>query len=409
VLLGLLAGFFVVQGAAGGPVGTLLVGADPLSKARLIERAAVEDPGAGLVGALEAAAARNPEEAELHLALGLARARQGRFDASAASFQEALRLRPDDARATNNLASDHYYRHDYDRAVAGYQHAAALDSTRGSTHYNLAQAYIKKLFFKEGGEYMQRASRHGFQLENDGARLPSGAVYYQSATAADSWRTAMTERGRIHALDLLAPWQGWLGVPVDHMAWWLGAALVAAGVLARWRRRDRLVFECANCGRLACPACSGQHDGSILCSPCHATAQRARSEVVLSTLLRNRRRTTESAFHQRVQRLNLWAFGAGELYNGTRRRGIVLALILATLVAGAVAPAPLLGDLWDAPRPETMLPPLRIAALAGLLLLFVAGRFGRSVWRSRSFHLHPSSVVRLADLVEGRAERKLKA
>jgi len=409
VLLGLLAGFFVVQGLAGGLFGTVLVGLDPTSEARLVERAWREKPSAGLIAQLGSAMERDPQDPELHLARGVVEARRGRFDASATLFQETLRLRPGDPRATNNLANDHYYRHDYDRAVAGYQQSATQDSTQGSTHYNLAQAYIKKLFFKEGGEYMQRASRHGFQLETDAARLPAGAVYYQAAGPERSWRLAFHERGRIAPLDLLARWQPVLGVPADHLAWWLLAALTASALASRLWRRDRLVFECGNCGRLACPACSGHHDGSMLCSGCHATAQRARSEVVLSTLLRNRRRSTESAFHTRVQRLNAWAFGAGELYNGTRRRGVVLALLLAVLGSTALAPQPLLRGLWEAPSSHVTFPAARIVALVGLLLLFIIARFGRSVWRSRNFHLHPSSVVRLADLVEGRTERKLKA
>jgi hypothetical protein len=63
---------------------------------------------------------------------------------------------------------------------------------------------------------------------------------------------------------------------------------------------------------------------------------------------------------------------------------------------------------WQTAQPFEWLSAARIVPLAGLFLLFLISRFGQSAWRSRSFHLHPASMVRLADLMDGRSEKRLK-
>jgi len=400
--------FFSLQGYLGG-FSTPLVGLRETSRSSLIQRVTHESPSPALQSELNRALANHPEDADLLFARGLLYARQARFDESARDFQSVLKLRPNDPKAVNNLANDHYFRGDYDRAVAGYQHSAALDSLQGSTHYNLAQAYIKKLFFKESGEHMQLASRAGFELGTGGVRLPTGAVYYQSPGTWDSWIMAWHENKELRVMDFLAPWRKWLGVPPDQVHLWLSVTLMLSLLLMKIFPREKLVYECANCGRLSCARCSGQHEGNVFCPACLGTARRARSEMVLSTLLRNRRRSTEFTFRSRVRRLNTWSIGAGELYSGLRKRGVALTLLSAVCIYGMSFPSGLLNDLW---RPVAELPLLalpRLFGVAGLLLLYLYSRFGRSSWRSRSFHLHPASMVRLADLMDSRGEKQMRA
>ncbi len=400
--------FFSAQGFLGA-FSTPLVGLRETSRSSLVQRATHESPSPALQNDLDQALTKNPEDADLLFARGLVYARQARFDESARDFQKVLKLRPKDPMAVNNLANDHYFRGDYDRAVAGYQHSAALDSLQGSTHYNLAQAYIKKLFFKESGEHMQLASRAGFELGTGGVRLPTGAVYYQSPGSWDSWLMAWHEKKTLLPLDFLAPWRKWLGVPPDQIHFWLALTLVLSLLLMKIFPREKLVYECANCGRLSCARCSGEHEGNVFCPACHGTARRARSEMVLSTLLRNRRRSTEFTFRSRVRRLNNWSIGAGELYSGLRKRGLVLTLLSAWCIFGMVFPSGLLNDPWRPVAPLPLLAWPRLLGAAGLLLLYLYSRFGRSSWRSRSFHLHPASMVRLADLMDSRGEKQMRA
>jgi Flp pilus assembly protein TadD len=399
--------FFSAQGFLG-TFSTPLSGLRETSRSSLIERASRETPGPALQNELSRAVSRNPQDADLLFARGLLYARQARFDESARDFQRVLQLRPEDPKAVNNLANDHYFRGNYDRAVAGYQHSAALDSLQGSTHYNLAQAYIKKLFFKESGEHMQLASRAGFELGTGGVRLPTGAVYYQSPSTWDMWRMAWHDEKALLLPDFLAPWRKWLGVPPDHLHLWLVVTLALGLLLMKIFPREKLVYECANCGRLSCARCSGEHEGNVFCTACHGTARRARSEMVLSTLLRNRRRSTEFTFRSKVRLLNAWTIGAGDLYTNLRKRGVVLTLFSSACIFAMVFPSGLLNDPWRPITHASLLALPRLLGAAGLLLLYLFSRFGRSTWRSRSFHLHPASMVRLADLMDSRGEKQMR-
>ncbi len=408
VVLLVFALFFAAQGLDGGALSTPLAGVRQTSKASLSYRAAYDTPTPSLLSDLDAAIDEDPEDADLFFARGLFRAHRGDFRGSSRDFQAGLDLRPDDSKAVSNLASNHYFLGNYDRAVAGFQRSASLDSTRGLVYYNLAQAYIKKLFFKEGGEYMQRASRLGFELGSSAQRLPAGAVYYHLPSTWDSWKIAWKERSSLNPYDLLSPWSSWMGVPADHIAAWLAVTLLLSVIAMKLLSRERLVYECSNCGQLTCPRCSGEHEGSILCPRCHTTAQRARSEVVLSTLLRNRRRAAEYAFHTRARKLNAWAIGAGDLYNGVRKRGLFLTLASWACAFGILLPGGILPSPWQPPSSGILLPLPRILGIAGLLLFFLLSRYGRTSWRSRSFLLHPSSMVKFTDLLDHRAETRLK-
>ena len=401
--------FFAVQGVDRGLLSTPLVGVNETSTASLSSRAVHETPTFSLQTQLEKALEKEPENPDLHFARGLFLAHQGDFMASTADFRTVLKLRPNDAKAVNNLSSNHYFLGDYDRAVAGYQRGASIDSTQGSTYYNLAQSYIKKLFFKEGGDYMQRASRLGFELGSSAQRLPPGAVYHQAPSTAELWSMAWKERTNLRVLDLASPWGHWLGVPADSISLWLLATLLLSLMLSRIFPRERMVYECSNCGRLTCSKCSGEHEGSVLCPSCHTTAQRARSEMVLSTLLRNRRRASEFSFHSKVRRLNAWGLGAGDIYNGLRKRGVFMAILAWSFVFWIIEPSGFLADPWKPLTTDPLLAPGRVLSVAGLLLLFLLSRYGHSAWRSRNFLLHPSSMVRFSDLLENRGEKRMKA
>jgi tetratricopeptide (TPR) repeat protein len=407
VLLTLLVTWFALQGLWPAPFGAALVGLDPRSSSSLALRAAEEPPSLALHRDLDQAIAQQPGSADLLFARGLLEAREGRFATSTASLTAGLQLDPASAVATTNLANNHFFLGDADRAVAGYQRAAALDSTQALAYYNLSQAYIKKLFFKEAGAAMKAASAHGFSVAKLPEGMPRGAVLYVRPDDAELWRLAWADRGCVAPYDLLARRLRWLGVPPDHVGLWLLVGLAGSAMLSVLRRRERLVFECANCGSLACAACSGEHDGSVLCAGCDATARRAKSELVQGTLLRNRRREAESVFQRRVRRLNAWLLGAGGLYNGVSVRETAQGLALSVLTAGLIAGGPLVVDAWDA-LPVPALNWRRIVCAALLLLLALLARLDRPSWRSRQLHLHPSSLVRLVDLIEGRPVRKLK-
>lgn len=407
VALGLVAGLLALQGSLGGTFGAALSGLDPSSRPSLVYRASYEPAGEALLGEIDLQLDRRTDDADLHFARGLVLARMGRFDASNESFLQCLELRPGDARSTANIASNHYFLGHIDRAVSGYQKSAALDSTLGGTYYNLSQAYIRKLYLKEGGEAMQRALRNGFKVTRQEESLPRGSVYYQRPSNLQFWQMAWGDRDRLQPSDLLAPYQRWLGVPAQHVGAWLAAALLLGFALALLNGREKLVFECVNCGELACGRCKGEHEGAVLCSHCAGHARRAKSEMVLTTLLRNRRRDAEVAYHSRLRHLDFFLPGAGRLYNGVQRRGLAMAAWGSACAVLALLGGPVVADPWAAVEPGTWTT-TRIAGLAGLGLLLVVNQLSRWSGRSRHLHAHPSSIVSLVGLIEGREGRTPK-
>lgn len=408
VILGLLVGWFALQGLWPAPFGSILLTLDPLATTTLAHRAFEDPPTETLLRDLREASAARPGDPRLHASLGLALSRAGKFEESNQSLLAALELESDAPRVLNNLAANHFYLGHVDRAVSGFQQAAALDGTLGAVHHNLSQAYIRKLFFKEAGTATQLALQNGFSAERRPDTLPQGAAYYEWTPTAGLWQSAWEERGRVAPLDVLAPWSRWLGTPVDHIGWWLGIALLLSLVLGRLVSRAKVVFECANCADLACDRCHGEHEGIILCTACGATAKRARSEVVLRTLLRNRRHEAEGRFAKRVRGLNGFLFGLGNLYDGARPRGFLRGIFLMGLLVAAWHPHPFVADPWD-PLPLTTWSWIRIAALLGLAILASTSWWNRYPDRARSLHLHPSNLVSLVDLMDGRPRRKANA
>lgn len=401
VLLATAMLLLIVQGLWVRPVGTILTGTAPSSRAALMDRAAYEPPSTALLREVDRALARDQKDPDLLSARGLLLARRGDFESSATTLMKSLELRKADPTATSNLAAVHYFRGDMDRAVAGFQRAVALDSTRAVPFYNLSQAYLQKLYLKEGGQALQSAVSRSFSLTSQVERLPRGAVYFLRPDLVDSWRIAWDSNSTLTPFDLLEPWRRWLGVPPGHITGWLTATLVLAALLTFVFPRKKLVFECASCGSLTCHHCRGEHEGAVLCSDCGSIARRAKSEVVLTTMLRNRRREADTRYQDRLRNLDRCLPGAGRLIDGVQRRGVISAVAMSVaLVAIVLGRAPL-HDPWAVPTPEVFTV-LRIAGLALLVIVVFLNNTLRSSARNRHLQPHPSSSVSFAGLIETR-------
>ncbi|RKZ18467.1 hypothetical protein DRQ53_00065 [bacterium] len=391
----------IVQGIWPRPVATILTGTTPSSRASLVDRAAYEPPSTALLREVDRALSEHQDDPDLLSARGLLLARRGAFESSATTFRHALELRPNDPMATSNLAAVHFFRGDMDRAVAGFQRAVSLDPTRAVTYYNMSQAYLQKLYLKEGGEALQSALSRGFSLTSQVERLPRGAVYFLRPDLADSWRIAWASNASLTPFDLLQPWQRWIGVPPGHVVGWLIATLMTSILLAFAFPRRKLVFECASCGGLTCRHCRGEHDGAVLCADCGAIARRAKSELVLATMLRNHRREADTRYQNRLRELDRWVPGAGRLIDGVQRRGVISAIAVSLSIVLIALGGPPIQDAWDAPSTGIF----TASRIIGLLLLLVTVFLNntlRSAKRTRHLQTHPSSSVSFAGLVETR-------
>lgn len=391
----------IVQGAWPRPVATILTGTDMSSRPALVERAAYEPPSTALLREVDLALTRYEDDPDLLSARGLLLARRGDFEPAATTLRRSLELRPNDPMATANLAAVHFFRGDVDRAVAGFQRAVSLDSTRSVSFYNLSQAYLQKLYLKEGGQALQSALSRDFSLTSQVERLPRGAVYFLRPDLVDSWRIAWSSNASLTPLHLLEPWRRWVGVPAAHVTGWLVGTLALAIALGLIFPRRKLVFECANCGSLTCRQCRGEHEGAVLCTDCHAIARRAKSEVVLTTMLRNRRREANTRYQDRLRGFDRTFPAAGRLIDGAQRKGIITAALVSLAIVWIVLGRAPLSDPWDGSS-TGFFTAARIAGFVVLALLYFGFNAVRLASRNRHLQPHPSSSVSFAGLIETR-------
>ncbi len=370
----LLSGVWLATAAALLPVWpalrTALPAVDPASETVLLLRADVQPPTAATIRALEqrlAEAGDDPARtARLRLALGIQATRAGDYDAGRRLFTAILAQGRGNVAALVNLANNEYYLGRYDVAVEGYREASRLAPESGAIQHNLAQAYNKKLFFKESTEALARAAQLGFAAPawDDATGEANGfaPVVYLSHDRGDLEACARAEAARYPALAHVAAWTPWLG---ERFSWlWLQLLLLwALAVAAILRlpaaRRSRV---CTNCSTVICGVCGHARGDDELCDACNGTAARARSELVLATLLKNRSRDQELAFIARARRFNRLLPGASNLIAGKPLLGLARLTLLATAWALiAFGWAFNLMSAWDLPGlllPEETVSPL---------------------------------------------------
>ncbi len=107
-------------------------------------------------------------EALRHFTLGISLADEGNADLAIKEFEEAIRLRPDDADAYNNLGSVYEGKGLYDLAISQYKEAIRLKPDFVDAHYNLGIAYYKK------GQYDLAISQY-----KEATRIRPDYVYVQ--------------------------------------------------------------------------------------------------------------------------------------------------------------------------------------------------------------------------------------
>jgi tetratricopeptide (TPR) repeat protein len=79
-------------------------------------------------------------------------------------FDRAYRFAPDDGIARATYASYLYGVGRYDKALAVYQEAVALDPDNPMINYNLGLAYLKKNDFEHANQYAHKAYEQGYPL-----------------------------------------------------------------------------------------------------------------------------------------------------------------------------------------------------------------------------------------------------
>ena len=295
---------------------------DPESETVLLDRAAIMPPAVRYLKPLRErlATADDPaRQARLQTALGIQEARRGRYDASNELFAAVLAHDPHNFPALVGIANNTYFLGWLDDAVGRYEAAAAMHPERGEIPYNLAQVFFKKLFVPEAAAALDRSRRLGFEApaggDNDRVR-GFAPVVYPGLTAGQIMDSLRAEAGLYPNLVTVSAWRHLLGVaPVPPMAM-VGLPLLVALLLISISRRQLDPRACENCGVPLCRSCCKVRDGSWLCAACGETADRARSDMILATLLKNRSRDEGLARTARIVRYGQLMPGAGHLASG---------------------------------------------------------------------------------------------
>jgi hypothetical protein len=216
-------------------------------------------------------------------------------------------------------ANNIYYLGRLEEAIARYEAAARAHPTRGEIPHNLAQVHFKKLFVPEATAALERSRALGFVAPGalkDGQTGDFAAVVYPGLTNRALTAACADEADLYPPLVTLASWRWVLGVPPVPLLALVAVPLVLGLLVIGSSKRQQDPRECENCGVPLCRACCKVRDKSWLCAACGETADRARSDMILATLLKNRSRDEGMARSARVVRLGRLVPGAGHLATG---------------------------------------------------------------------------------------------
>jgi tetratricopeptide (TPR) repeat protein len=100
-----------------------------------------------------------PQHADIQEALAMALVFQGKADAATPHFEEVARLRPDSARAHQNLGANYLRAGRTEAALEEFQRAVELEPSNPTVQYNLGSLYLGQHRFGEALPHLQQAQR----------------------------------------------------------------------------------------------------------------------------------------------------------------------------------------------------------------------------------------------------------
>lgn len=258
-------------------------------------------------------------------ALGLLHLRHENLLTASDYFLRAVAEEPTNGKAFVNLGNVYFLQGDIERAIEGYRHAAAIDSSLPVCYYNLAQAYIKRLLMGASSRALNRANYLGME-EVKSSYLPEAAssiqVFPATLTPWELWQLAAREGGDDPAI--LASLRALTRIPWSAMGWIFLGTILLALVSGRIVGARSLAFPCSNCGALTCEACCSEERGTPLCRACAETTAAVSSEKVVEALLRQRRQGAGIKKRRTVRLVTTVVPGLRDFYYGRTLRGAFL-------------------------------------------------------------------------------------
>ncbi len=106
----------------------------------------------------------SPKDFSIYFLKGLQFKRGGFFDEAEENYREAISLIPELYQTYNNLGNVFFWEEEIDSSIKYYEQAIRYESKSPAPHYNLAQAYVRKLLFDKSSFEMKSASQLDFEL-----------------------------------------------------------------------------------------------------------------------------------------------------------------------------------------------------------------------------------------------------
>jgi Tfp pilus assembly protein PilF len=271
---------------------------DPASRPFLLNRAMSAPYSAGLVQATRDALNEDPTDADLHFALAMVEKRGHHLDVAEKAYRDALRYGAPESEVYNNLGVIAFLRNQHDQAMGLFQQAIEAGNNQAAPHYNLSQAYAKKLLFEKADQEMLEANRLSFNriraVLRHGGSDDENPLIDETLPASAIWHAAWSSPRRMP------------GLPAWMKLWFPGSLLAlplislplfGLGLLAGSRLHRALAsFACSNCGRAVCRRCLRRIRRAAYCTSCGDALLRiqstAYSRLVLDSRLRRNRSMT---------------------------------------------------------------------------------------------------------------------
>ena len=143
-----------------------------------------------LSGAIERAkelASQYPKAFDIWNIMGAAAAQLEQFDQAVIAFQNALEIRPDDAKVYNNMGSAYKIQEKFQEAANCYKRALELNPDYAEACYNLGVAYMDLSMWEDAAEAFTNTSflnpNHAEAKNNLGAALEQLGMYDEAMVA----------------------------------------------------------------------------------------------------------------------------------------------------------------------------------------------------------------------------------
>ncbi len=149
---------------AGGFQARAVTSIDPLQRINLLDRLQKSRYEKRWVQKCDSLIERSNMDFSAYYCRGLQLKRGGFFNDAEMSYRNAIAIEPRVHQTYNNLANVLFWEGQVDSAIKYYERSLAFEPQSAAAHYNLAQAYVRKLQFEKSSQHMKHSSDLDFDL-----------------------------------------------------------------------------------------------------------------------------------------------------------------------------------------------------------------------------------------------------